>query len=106
MAIVSASAARAQSARLMRAIEETCDLASREGFAEEEFYRARKKGRYRYALLADNRLEEALALAESALLGFPTPEEAEAIVEALSLAEVNLEWERLLTGRVVTALIG
>jgi predicted Zn-dependent peptidase len=106
VAIVSATAARAQATRLMRAIDETCEHASKEGFAEDEFHRARKKGRYRYALLGDNRLEEALALAESALLGFPTPQEAEAIVEALSLAEVDEEWRRLLAGRSVTALIG
>jgi predicted Zn-dependent peptidase len=106
VAIVSASAARPQAARLMRAIDETCERAASEGFEEEEFHRARKKSRYRYALLGDNRLEEALAMAESALLGFPTPREAETIVEALSLAEVQDEWRGLLTARSVTALIG
>jgi predicted Zn-dependent peptidase len=105
VAILSASAARPQAARLMRAIDETCERAASDGFAEEEFHRARKKSRYRYALLGDNRLEEALAMAESALLGFPTPREAETIVEALSLAEVEDEWRGLLSARSVTALI-
>jgi len=106
VAIVSASAARAQANRLMRAVDETCQRAAEEGFAEEEFQRARKKSRYRYALLADNRMEEALALAEAALWGFPTPREAERIVEALSLAEVEEEWRRLVASRSVTALVG
>ena len=99
VAIVSASAARPQARRLLKAVDDICVQAAAEGFGAEEFQRARKKSRYRYALLADNRLDEALALAESVLWGFPVPQEAEQIVEALSLAEVEEEWRRLLSAR-------
>lgn len=105
VAVLSASAGRAQADRLLRALEETCRRAADGGFAEDELQRARKKIRYRYALLADSRLDQALALGESALWGFPTPDETERIVARLSSRDIEAEWRRVLAGRSVTALL-
>ncbi len=105
LAVLSASGARSQAQRLMRAVEETCRSAAADGFSADELERARKKLRYRYAVLADTRLDQALALAESALWGFPTPQETERIVASLSAAEVEAAWRHALSGRSVTALL-
>lgn len=104
-AIISASAGRSQSERLLRAIEETCRRAAQEGFAPDEIQRARKKIRYRYALLADNRLDAALALAESILWGFPSPQEAETIVQQLTSEEIEAAWGRVVGARQVTVVM-
>jgi hypothetical protein len=67
--------------------------------------RARKKLRYRYAILADSRLDQAVALAESALWGFPTPQETERIVATLTSREIEHAWRRAVVGRGVTAVM-
>jgi predicted Zn-dependent peptidase len=103
--VLSASAARAQADRLLRAVEDTCQQAAAGGFTDDELRRARKKIRYRYALLADSRLDQALALAESVLWGFPTPQEAERLVSALSRAEVEAAWRAVVSGARVTTLL-
>ena len=77
LAAFSASGARSQADRLVRAVADTCRRAADEGFTADELERARKKLRYRYAVLADSRLDQAIALAESALWNFPTPQETE-----------------------------
>jgi predicted Zn-dependent peptidase len=105
VAIISASAARSRADRLMKAVEETCRRAAREGFEDADVKRARKKIRYRYALLDDNRLDQALALAESVLWGLPTPKEAEQIVCSLTLEEINAAWRRAVAAPCVTALL-
>lgn len=105
LAVLSASGARSQADRLLRAVEDTCRAAAEQGFAPEEIARARLKLRYRYAVLADTRLEQALALAESALWSFPTPDETERIVASLTAAEIDAAWRRALSGRVVTAVL-
>lgn len=105
VAVLSASAGRQQAERLARAVDETCRRAADEGFSEEELCRARKKIRYRYALLADNRLDQALALAETALWRFPTPQEAERIVASLTRREIEVEWRHALESRSVTAVL-
>ncbi len=105
VAVLSASAARQQAERLVRAVDETCRQAAAEGFTPEELRRTRKKIRYRYALLADNRLDQALALAETALWGFPTPQEAEHIVTDLNQNEIEREWRRALQSPSVTAIL-
>jgi predicted Zn-dependent peptidase len=94
LAVVSASASRSRAARLVRALNETCRRAAATGFESDELDRARKKLRYRYALLADSRLDQAIALAESALWGFPPPHETERIVASLSHAEIERAWRR------------
>ena len=56
-------------------------------------------------MLADSRLDLAVSLAESALWGFPTPDEAERLVARLSHAEVEDAWRRAVLGRGVRALL-
>lgn len=104
-AVVAASGARSRAARLARAVEETCRRAADEGFAADELDRARKKLRYRYAILADSRLDLAVALAESELWGFPTPDHAERLVARLSQAEIERAWRDAVFGRGVRALL-
>jgi predicted Zn-dependent peptidase len=105
VAMVSATAARGQMDRLLRTVEETCLRAARDGFDTDELLRARKKIRYRYASLAESRLNQALALAEGALSGFPAPAEAERIAATLSSAEIETAWRRVLTGRALTVVL-
>jgi predicted Zn-dependent peptidase len=105
VAMVSASAARGQLERLERTLEETCLRAARDGFDADELLRARKKIRYRYASLAENRLNQALALAEGELSGFPTPSEAERIAAQLHPEEIEGAWRRALRGRTLTTVL-
>jgi len=105
VAVLSASAARSQAERLLRALEEICRQTTETGFAADDLERTRRKIRYRYALLADNRLDKALALAEGVLWNFPTPAAAERIVDRLSAREIEAEWRCALAGRTVTALL-
>lgn len=104
-AVVAASGARSRAQRLARAVEDTCRRAAEGGFAADELDRARKKLRYRYALLADSRLDLAVALAESELWGFPTPDEAERVVARLSQGEIEQAWRTAVFGRGVHALL-
>jgi predicted Zn-dependent peptidase len=104
-AVVAASGARSRAVRLARAVEETCRRAAEEGFTADELDRARKKLRYRYAILADSRLDLAVSLAESELWGFPTPDQAERLVARLSQAEVEAAWRAAVLGRGVRALL-
>jgi predicted Zn-dependent peptidase len=105
LVVLAASGARSRAERLERAVSDTSRRAAEEGFTEDELTRARKKLRYRYALLADSRLEQAIALAESALWGFPTPREAERIVETLTGAEIEDAWRAAVGGRGVVATL-
>lgn len=105
LAVVSASGSRGRIDRVLRALQETCRRAAREGFTRDEFERARRKLRYRYAQLQDARHDQAVALAESALWGFPTPDEAERVVAHLSAAEIEAAWRRTLSGQAVTAVL-
>lgn len=105
LAVISASGARSRADRLVRAVTDTCKRAAETGFGSDELERARKKLRYRYAILADSRLDQAIALAESSLWGFPTPQETEHIVATLSPAEIEQAWRRAVTGRGVVAVL-
>jgi predicted Zn-dependent peptidase len=105
LAVISASGARSRADRLLRAVSDTCRRAAAAGFSADELTRARKKLRYRYAMLADSRLDQAIALAESALWGFPTPQETERIVAGLSPAEIEHAWRRTVAGSGVTAIL-
>jgi predicted Zn-dependent peptidase len=104
VASVSASTGRHSADRLRRTVEETCRKAAVEGFSEEEVQRAKKKLRYRYASLAESRLERALSLAESTLTGFPLPEDAERTVQRLQRREIEAAWRQALDGRTLTAV--
>jgi predicted Zn-dependent peptidase len=106
LVVLTASGARNRAERLERAIAETCRRAAIDGFTADELARARKKLRYRYALLADSRLEQAIALAEGALWGFPTPRETERIVATLTGAEIESAWQDAVQGRGVIATLG
>jgi predicted Zn-dependent peptidase len=105
LAVVSASGSRNRIDRVLKALQETCREAAREGFTRDEFERARKKLRYRYAQLQDARHDQAVALAESALWGFPTPDEAERLVARLSSAEIEAAWRDALSKQAVTAIL-
>jgi predicted Zn-dependent peptidase len=105
VATVSASAGRASMQRLQRAVMDVCTHAAQHGFSNDELLRARKKLRYRYASLAESRLERALALAEGSLSGFPLPEVAERIVGSMPKAEVEAAWRRVVRGHALTALL-
>ena len=105
LAVISASGARSRADRLLRAVSDTCRRAADAGFSPDELARARKKLRYRYAMLADSRLDQAIALAESALWGFPTPQETERIVAGLSPTEIEHAWRRAVASSGVTAVL-
>lgn len=105
LAVISASGARSRADRLVRAVTDICQRAADTGFSADELDRARKKLRYRYAILADSRLDQAVALAESSLWGFPTPDETEHIVATLTPSEIERAWRRAVVGRGVTAVM-
>jgi predicted Zn-dependent peptidase len=105
LALITASGARSRADRLLQAVHDTCRRAADAGFSADELERARKKLRYRYAILADSRLDQAIALAESALWGFPIPQETERIVATLSRDEIERAWRCAVTGGGVTAVL-
>lgn len=104
-AVLSASAAPGGAERLSRVIDAVVERSAREGFDPGDVERARKKRRYRYASLAERRLDRALAHADSILSGFPGLEESERIVTALSDAEISDAWRRATAGRSLTVLL-
>ncbi len=104
VASVSASTGRQSADRLRRTVEGTCRRAADEGFTDDEVERAKKKLRYRYASLAESRLDRALSLAEGTLLGFPLPEESQKIVSRIDRKEIERAWRTVLAGRILTAV--
>lgn len=104
-AVLSASAHPGGAERIRRAIDEVVDRAVRGGFDPGDVERARKKRRYRYASLAERRLDRALANADSALTGFPDLEESERIVTALGDGEIHAAWCAAAAGRSLTAVL-
>ena len=105
VASVGSSSSRSRVDRLMREMWRVCIEAAEKGFASDEVQRARKKIRYRNATLAESRLDQAGALAESVMWGAPTPEEAERIVASLTQEEIEASWRRTLSGTTVTAVL-
>jgi len=89
----------------VRVIDGVIERAARDGFDPDDVARARKKRRYRYASLAERRLDRALAHADSILSGFPELEESERIVTALGTDEVLDAWRRAAAGRSLTVLL-
>jgi predicted Zn-dependent peptidase len=104
VASVSASTGRRSADRLRRTVEHTCKRAADEGFTDDEVARAKKKLRYRYASLAESRLDRALSLAEGTLLGFPLPEESQKIISRIDRTEIEKAWRTVLAGRILTAV--
>jgi predicted Zn-dependent peptidase len=105
VAILSASAHPGNAARLQRVIDEVVERAARVGFAESDVARAAKKRRYRYAALAERRLDRALAHADCALSGFPGLEESERLVTGLGDRAIHAAWRRAAAGRTLTAVL-
>ncbi len=105
LASISSSSSRGQVERLLREIQRICVEAAEGGFDDEEVARARKKIRYRNAMIAESRLDQAGALAESVLWNAPTPDEAERIVAELSREEVEEAWRQTLASSTVVAVL-
>jgi len=102
--VVSASAARDHERRLRTTIERTCADAA-QGFSPDEFDRARAKVRYRFARLADSRLERALAHAGRAVCGHPSLAASARILATLERAEVETAWRGTLAAPTLTAIM-
>ena len=104
VAVISASAAREHEDRLLETVERTCRAAGA-GFSREELQRARKKIRYRFARLADSRLERALAHAVRAVARQPSLAEAARVLDVLELPDVERAWRRALQAPTLTAML-
>ncbi len=104
VAVISASAAREHEGRLLDTVERTCRDAAA-GFSREELARARKKLRYRFARLADSRLDRALAHAVRAVGRQPSLAEAAMVLDALELPDVDRAWRRALAAPTLTATL-
>ena len=104
VAVVSASAARQDARRLRDTVERTCREAGG-GFSRDEFRRARKKVRYRFARLADSRLDRALAHASRAACGHLSLAATERLIASLRPAEVESAWRRALRAPTLTAVL-
>jgi predicted Zn-dependent peptidase len=104
VAVISASAAREHEDRLRETVERTCRGAAT-GFSADELARARKKLRYRFARLAESRLDRALAHAVRAVGQQPSLAEAARVLDALQLADVERAWRRALRAPTLTALL-
>jgi predicted Zn-dependent peptidase len=104
VAVFSASAARDDERRLRETVDRTFREAAA-GFSAEELQRARKKVRYRFARLADSRLDRALAHASRAACGHPSLARTERMIASLRRAEVEAAWRRALEAPSLTAVL-
>lgn len=102
---VGAVAPRRSEKRLRRAIADVFRKAADEGFDDAEVSRARRKSRYRYARLADARLDRAMAHASNLLYGAVSLAEAERWVESVRRDEIETAWRRAISGRSLTAVL-
>jgi len=105
-AVLSASAGPGRADRLARIIDDVLQRSAREGFAPADLARARKKRRFGYAMLAERRLDRALARADSIASGFPSIEESERIVAGLDDTAIHDAWRRAVGGRSLIASLG
>jgi predicted Zn-dependent peptidase len=103
-AVVSASAARAHEDRLRDTVERTCQEAAG-GFTAEEFERARKKVRFRFARLADSRLDRAVAHATREVCGLPTLARTAKLLARIGHREVEDAWRKTLAAPTLTAVL-
>ncbi|MCW5889699.1 MAG: insulinase family protein [bacterium] len=104
VAVVSASAARAHEDRLRETVERTCREAA-EGFSDDELARARKKVRFRFARLADSRLDRAVSHATRAVCGLPTLAHTARLLAHIRHHEVEEAWRRTLAAPTLTAVL-
>jgi len=103
--IIGASCPSRHVPRLQEAIERVCEEAATGGFSADEVARARKKLRLNYTLLNDSLIDRAVALAEDTVLGFPLPEEACDLLNAISCETASAAWRRVWNGRRLFALL-
>ena len=103
--VLGAVAERRNERQLRGAIDAVLDRSAAEGFADEDVARARHKLRYRYARLAEAKIDRAAAHASALLYGAPHLDDAEAILESLTHLEVERAWRRALSGRRLTAIL-
>ena len=104
VAVFTASAARDDERRLRDTMQQTFHEAAA-GFSSEELRRARKKIRYRFARLADSRLDRALAHASREACGHPSLAATERMIAALRPADVEAAWRRALAAPTLTAVL-
>src|SRR5262249_1070471 len=104
VAVVAASAAREHETRLRDTVEHTCrDAAS--GFTAAELDRARTKARYRYARLADSRMDRAIEHAARFANAHPPIATTARLVGEVTLDDVDTAWRRLLRAPTLTAVL-
>ena len=103
-AVIAASAAREDARTLRETIDRTCRTAA-EGFTADELARARKKVAYRFARLADSRLDRALAHASRAASGHPSVAATERLLGAIRPSEVDAAWRRAVAAPTLTAVL-
>jgi predicted Zn-dependent peptidase len=104
VAVLSASAAKEHETRLHDTVERTCREAAT-GFSADELDRARKKVRYRFARLADSRMERAVSHAGRFANHHPTLATTAAMIEHVGLADVDEAWRRVLKAPTLTAVL-
>jgi predicted Zn-dependent peptidase len=104
VAVLSASAAREHETRLHDTVERTCREAAA-GFSADELDRARKKVRYRFARLADSRMDRAVSHAGRLANHHPTLATTARLIERIGLADVNAAWRRALAAPTLTAVL-
>jgi hypothetical protein len=86
-------------------MDDLVEQSARRGFTPQELARARRKRRHAFASLAERRLDRALALADSAMTGFPPPEEAERVIDRLSGDAIVAAWRRAVHRRSLVAIL-
>ena len=104
VAVLSASAAREHESRLYDTVERTCREAAT-GFTRDELERARKKVRYRFARLADSRMERAMSHAGRFANHQPTLATTAVLIDRIGLADVDAAWRRVLKAPTLTAVL-
>jgi predicted Zn-dependent peptidase len=104
VAVLSASAGRSDERRLRETVERTCREAAA-GFSADELRRSRKKIRYRFARLADSRLDRALAHASRVACGQPSLATTERLIASLRPGEIEAAWRGALVAPTLTAVL-
>jgi predicted Zn-dependent peptidase len=102
---VGAVAPRRSERQLRQAIERVFVEAAERGFGEEEVTRARRKVKYRYARLSEQKLERAASHAASVLYGALGLAEAERLVRSISRPEIEGAWRAALAGPRLTGVL-
>lgn len=104
-AVLSASVRPGQTDRLVGVIDRVLRESVEQGFDRSDLARARKKRRYTHVSAGERRIDRAMALADAVVTGFPLPEDAERIVDALDDDAVVAAWRRAVAGRSLVAVL-